>query len=38
LPVNKLVSGSLTLEEINLGFDRLQEGRAVRQIILLHND
>lgn len=33
LPVDKLVSGSLKLEEINVGFDRLHEGKAVRQII-----
>jgi alcohol dehydrogenase len=34
LPVNKLVSGKLKLEEINVGFDRLREGKAVRQIIV----
>ena len=34
LPVDKLVTGRLKLEEINLGFDRLEEGKAVRQIIL----
>jgi alcohol dehydrogenase len=34
LPVDKLVSGKLKLEEINLGFDRLREGKAVRQIIV----
>jgi alcohol dehydrogenase len=31
--VNKLMSGRLTLEEINTGFDRLHDGAVVRQII-----
>lgn len=34
LPVDKLLSATLTLDEINLGFDRLQAGQAVRQVIL----
>jgi Zn-dependent alcohol dehydrogenase len=34
LPVNKLVTGKLKLEEINIGFDQLQQGTAIRQIIL----
>lgn len=33
LPVDRLMSGRLTLDEINEGFDRLHEGRAVRQVI-----
>jgi alcohol dehydrogenase len=33
LPVDRLVSGYLTLDQINEGFDELQSGRAVRQII-----
>jgi alcohol dehydrogenase len=33
LPVDRLMSGKLRLEEINEGFDRLHEGRAVRQVI-----
>ena len=33
LPVDRLVSGHLTLHEINRGFDELHAGRAVRQII-----
>ncbi|WP_304112458.1 alcohol dehydrogenase catalytic domain-containing protein [Mycolicibacterium bacteremicum] len=33
LPVEKLVSATLTLEEINAGMDALADGRAVRQII-----
>jgi Zn-dependent alcohol dehydrogenase len=35
LPVNRLMSAHLKLKEINEGFDRLHEGRAVRQIVLL---
>ena len=34
LPVDKLMSGRLKLDEINLGFDRLHEGKAVRQVIV----
>ncbi len=33
LPVDRLMSGRLKLEEINEGFDRLHEGKAVRQVI-----
>jgi alcohol dehydrogenase len=33
LPVDRLMSGRLKLEEINAGFDRLHEGKAVRQVI-----
>lgn len=33
LPVEKLVSATLTLDEINSGMDELADGRAVRQII-----
>ena len=33
LPVDRLMSGKLTLDEINTGFDRLHEGLAVRQVI-----
>lgn len=35
LPVDALVSGTLALEEINEGFDRLESGEAVRQVIVL---
>jgi alcohol dehydrogenase len=35
LPVNRLLSATLSLEEINGGFDRLHDGSAVRQIIEL---
>ena len=34
LPVDRLMSGRLTLDEINEGFDRLHEGKAVRQVIV----
>ncbi len=33
LPVDRLMSGRLALEEINLGFDRLALGQAVRQVV-----
>jgi alcohol dehydrogenase len=34
LPVRKLLSDLLRLEQINAGFDRLREGKAVRQVIV----
>jgi len=37
LPVDRLMSGKLALEEINEGFDRLHAGKAVRQVIELHS-
>lgn len=33
LPVDRLLSDVLTLEEINLGFERLAAGHAIRQVI-----
>ncbi|MGQ0752496.1 MAG: zinc-dependent alcohol dehydrogenase family protein [Betaproteobacteria bacterium] len=33
LPVRRLMSGTLTLNGINEGFDRLREGKAVRQVV-----
>lgn len=33
LPVNRLMSGRLKLEDINRGFDLLHEGKAVRQVV-----
>jgi Zn-dependent alcohol dehydrogenase len=36
LAVNRLMSGRLELEDINRGFDLLNEGRAVRQIVVFH--
>jgi alcohol dehydrogenase len=35
LPVNKLMTGTLALDDINRGFDLLHEGKAVRQVIVL---
>ncbi|MEO5693134.1 MAG: zinc-dependent alcohol dehydrogenase family protein [Usitatibacter sp.] len=34
LPVNKLMSGRMKLEDINAGFDLLHEGKAVRQVVV----
>ncbi|WP_197379223.1 alcohol dehydrogenase catalytic domain-containing protein [Mycolicibacterium mengxianglii] len=36
LPVESLVSASITLEQINQGMDELAAGRAVRQVIEFH--
>jgi alcohol dehydrogenase len=33
LPVDRLLSGTIRLDDINEGFDRLREGKAIRQII-----
>jgi alcohol dehydrogenase len=33
LPVDRLLSGTLTLDQINEGFDRLAEGKVIRQLI-----
>ena len=34
LPVDKLLTGTLTLDQINEGFDRLDRGEAIRQVVL----
>jgi len=34
LPVDRLLSHRLTLDEINTGFDRLKSGQAIRQVVL----
>lgn len=34
LPVDRLMSGRLNLDDINIGFDRLAEGKAVRQVVV----
>lgn len=34
LPVDRLMTGRLKLAEINAAFDRLREGRAVRQVVV----
>jgi alcohol dehydrogenase len=35
LPVDRLLTGTLALDDINRGFDWLHEGKAVRQVVLL---
>lgn len=35
LPIDRLLSGSMPLEDINLGFDKLGAGEALRQTVLL---
>jgi alcohol dehydrogenase len=34
LPVDKLLTGRLKLDEINRGFDLLHEGKAIRQVVV----
>lgn len=34
LPAERLLSGRLTLDEVNLGFDRLASGEAIRQVVV----
>jgi alcohol dehydrogenase len=34
LPVDRLLTGRLTLEQINEGFDLLHEGKAIRQVVV----
>ena len=34
LPVDRLLTHRITLEEINAGFDRLREGKAIRQVVM----
>ncbi len=36
LPVDRLMTGRLALDEINEGFDRLARGEAIRQIIVMN--
>jgi alcohol dehydrogenase len=35
LPVDRLLSGTLPLSDINAGFDQLHQGKAIRQVVLL---
>ncbi len=35
LPVDRLLSARLKLEDINYGFDQLNEGKAVRQVVVM---
>ena len=34
LPVNKLLTGRMKLDQINHGFDLLREGKAIRQVVV----
>jgi alcohol dehydrogenase len=34
LPIDRLLSHELRLEDINAGFDRLREGAAFRQVVV----
>ena len=34
LPVDRLLTGRLTLDQINEGFDLLHEGKAIRQVVV----
>jgi len=34
LSVNRLLTGHLKLDQINEGFDRLNEGKAIRQVVV----
>ncbi len=34
LPVDRLLTHTLSLDDINLGFDRLHDGSAIRQVVL----
>jgi len=33
LPVDRLLTDRIALDEINEGFDRLREGKAIRQVV-----
>ncbi len=35
LPVDRLLTDRLTLDDLNEGFDRLHEGKAIRQVVVL---
>jgi alcohol dehydrogenase len=35
LPVDRLLTGTIDLEDINGGFDALHEGKAIRQVVVL---
>jgi len=35
LPVNRLLSGRITLDEINEGFDRLDRGKVNRLVVTM---
>ena len=35
LPISKLLSETLRLEDLNEGFDRLADGKSIRQVMVL---
>ena len=38
LPVDKLRSGNIRLNDLNLGFDKLAAGDAIRQMLVMHDE
>ena len=38
LPVDKLRSGNICLNDLNLGFDKLAAGDAIRQMLVMHDE
>ncbi len=38
LPVDRLRSGNIGLEDLNVGFDKLAAGKAVRQMLVMHDE
>ena len=38
LPVNRLIDGYIGFDEVNAGFDKLQDVKAIRQILTPHGD
>ena len=38
LPVDKLRSGNIGLDDLNLGFDKLAAGDAIRQMLVMHDE
>ena len=38
LPVDKLRSGNIGLNDLNLGFDKLAAGDAIRQMLVMHDE
>ena len=38
LPVDKLRSGNIGLEDLNQGFDKLAAGGAIRQMLVMHDE
>jgi alcohol dehydrogenase len=38
LPIDKLRSGNISLEDLNGGFDKLAAGEAIRQMLVMHKE